>query len=74
MENTSQRERLEEIRNRLSAFLNAGVSWRITVANPYVSSSTYMQEWGSHPEKVMQDFLSNITSDVEFLLEHCGSD
>jgi hypothetical protein len=69
---TSHDLRLEEIRSRLNAFKDAGTNWRITISNPYTSSSTIMQEWGSHPEKVMQDFLSNITSDVEFLLGECS--
>ena len=75
MENTFDDLRLEEIRSRLFAFVNAGTNWRITITNPYTSVSASMQEHGSHPEKVMGDFMNNVISDMGFLLDECsGSD
>lgn len=62
-------DKIKNIKERLDAFVNSNTSWRITLANPYTSSSWIMQEWGSDPEKVMMAFLGNATEDVQFLLD-----
>jgi hypothetical protein len=59
---------IDQIKERVDNFEKYGGGWRVTITNPYASSSTIMQEMGSYPEKVFREFLNNAKEDIKFLL------